>query len=609
MTANSRRPPANLLDSGGSLLYGFAGLLLWVVSVTTADFSKMGPMGLVTVVGVPFFIGLALVAVSLTIEINRIGSSDTRLILLTLILVVYIFGTSSAIAPVASLGDSWLHAGITKYILSHGQVLNGYDARFSWPGGFTLGAVLVAFAGKVNALGFLRWFPLIIEMMYLAPVIVIVRYSGVHRKAGWLAVILFYATDWIYQDYFSPQALNYFFMLVVIALTLAFLQPIRDSIPTGIFGQAQRIIARISSPFSRSRALSYESVPVESSAVTLAVLGLAALLCLASALSHQLTPYAIILALSGAYLTRRLGRPELVVAAGLFTVGWLSIGATDFWLGHLSTIFGSVGQLSSTIGSNVTQRVTGSQSHRLIVNSRILITAALYIVAGIGVLVRRPYTRTLEALAAAPFLLVVAQSYGGEALLRVVLYGLPFTTLLAASAIMPHQSGIFNRYLARLRIGFRLRSVTRLIVVALIIFGFAAATFAVRGGNDAYESFSLGELAAVNYTYDHIFKGQTIGMVIPYLPLGQRDVGSVGYFLAADAGGTPTIPYVRSELLKIRPRFIILSASQYAWGRIVEGYPVGWQISLQHYLLAHGYIIVGNWRTATVLRLTSSTTG
>jgi len=33
------------------------------------------------------------------------------------------------------------------------------------------GAVLVAFAGKTNALGFLHWFPLFIELSYLAPLL------------------------------------------------------------------------------------------------------------------------------------------------------------------------------------------------------------------------------------------------------------------------------------------------------------------------------------------------------------------------------------------------------------------------------------------------------
>ena len=52
-------------------------------------------------------------------------------------------------------------------------------------------------------------------------------------------------------------------------------------------------------------------------------------------------------------MARRLGRPELVLIAVLLAVGWLSLGASNYWIGHLSDIFGSVGHVSNTFGSNV----------------------------------------------------------------------------------------------------------------------------------------------------------------------------------------------------------------------------------------------------------------
>jgi len=591
-------PPAE----SGPLALGAVGLLLWIVAVSRADFSKMGDFGLVTVLGWPYFVGLILVVVGFTWEMNRHRSSDHRMIMLTLVLMVFIFGTSSAVAPIASLGDSWLHAGYVQFFLQHGHTLSNYDARFSWPGGFSLGAILVAFAGQANALGFLRWFPLFIEMCYLAPVLVIARFSGVSRRTAWLGVALFYASNWIYQDYFSPQALNYLFMLVVIATVLAYMRPRLDVPRSRVMREFQKRLTSLSNRVHFVRPPVDEPSNAQSPIVARTLYGLTGLVCFASAISHQLTPYAIVLALSAAFVTHRLGRPELVVLTALFAVGWLSLGAADFWTGHLTTIFGSVGNISSTIGSNVTQRLNGSTSHRVVVESRILITGSLYFLAGIGVLIRRPPTRTLETLAAAPFLLVLAQNYGGEALLRVTLYGLPFTALLAASAIMPNRTAFAKRLVARLQISRSTRRAARLATVTVIVFVFSLATFFVRGGNDAYESFSLGELAAVNYVYDHVKTGQTIGMVIPYLPLGQRDIGSVHYFPAAEAGIAPTLENLRREFLKIRPDFIILSASQRAWGTIIAGYPPDWESRLRIYLTGSRYQMVAQWSTATVLK-------
>lgn len=592
-----------------SLGCAVAGLALWVYSVTGANFSAMRSMGLVSVLGWTFFLGLGLVVLGLSLELLDSHMNDGRLILLILAMIVFMFGTASAVEPVASLGDSWLHAGFIQYFLQHGHGLNAYDARFSWPGGFSLGAVLVSFAGQANALAFLRWFPLFVQILYLAPLLVIARFSGVSRRTGWLGVVLFFATDWIYQDYFSPQALNYFFYLVVIATVLACLQPQRRTRATWIHGSLERRVDQIRSFFHRGNPPIFESVPIRSNRTTFSVLGLASLVCLASAMSHQLTPYAIALALFACLVTRRLGWPELVAVAALFPIGWLSLGATDFWVGHLSTIFGSVGQISTTIGANVTSRVTGSASHRYVVDTRILITAALFALAGIGVLIRRPYTRTLEALAGAPFLLVAAQSYGGEALLRVVFYGLPFTAMLAASAVLPSRTSSFHLLRTTRILSFSGRRRLRLVTVTLIVFVFALVTFVVRGGNDAYESFSTGELSAVNYVYNHIKSGETIGMVISYLPLGQRDVGTVNYFAAAYAGGTPTLAYDQRELLKVRPEFVILSRSQDAWGQIVEGFPPGWETALKRQLLRHGYRTSAEWTTATVLKAQGGTIG
>jgi hypothetical protein len=215
-------------------------------------------------------------------------------------------------------------------------------------------------------------------------------------------------------------------------------------------------------------------------------------------MSHQLTPYAIVLALAACLITRRLGRPKLVLLAGILAVGWLSLGASNYWIGHLSTIFGSAGAISSTIGSNVTSRVTGNASHLLVVKLRIVLTAALYLLAGIGFLRRWTNSRLLEVLVAVPFVLVLAQDYGGEGLLRVVLFGLPFTSLLAASAILPGSSGTIRPIAPCINFG---RFGRPLLVVTLIaaIFGLSVVTVIVRGGNDSYEAYSVGELKAMDY--------------------------------------------------------------------------------------------------------------
>lgn len=580
---------------------GALGLLLWLVALHDANFLQMGPLGLVSILRWPYFVGLALALAGFSFELLHSPLRPKRLIALIILLVFIMYGTASAVEPVAELVTSWVHAGYIQYVIQHGKPLNNFDASFSWPGGFSLGALMVAFTGQANAVAFLRWFPLAAELAYLAPLLVIARYSGVSRRTGYLAIALFYATNWIDQDYFSPQALNYLFFLVVLAAVFACWQPKPIARAHEIRGYWRARIAQTRAALTFSRFDGGDVISTWSSGLTLWVLGLLGLVCLASAVSHQLTPYALILALCCCLVTRRLGRPELILVAAVLAVGWLSLGASNYWLGHLSDIFGSAGQLNSTIGSNITGRVTGSSSHLFIVELRIGITLGLFFLAGIGFLRRYANSRMIEALAAVPFLLLTVQNYGGEGLLRVVLYGLPFTSLLAASAILPGSAGTIRAFLPKLRIGRYGRLMLRAAVV-VVLFGFCVATTIGRGGNDAYESFSHGELAAMNYAYRHVHSGQTIGVVAVYLPIGQKDVGSVNVYAASGGAVLPTVAQVSRDLVNANPAYIVLSQSQEAWGEILADYPRGWEATVESTLVQRGFHIVAAWQTATVLR-------
>ena len=139
-----------------------------------------------------------------------------------------------------------------------------------------------------------------------------------------------------------------------------------------------------------------------------------------------------------------------------------------------------------------------------------------------------------------------------------------------------------------------------------MVLGFCLLTTVVRGGNDAFEAYSTGELSAVNFAYDHVRPGEIIGAVAPYLPIGQDDVGTIPVYVAADQAGPVTRQTLQSDLQRTRPSLIILSQSQEAWGEIVEDYPKGWERTLAGQLQRDGYRVAATWPNATVLRATST---
>jgi hypothetical protein len=575
---------------------------LWVVTVHRADFAAMGTIGLVSILGPAYFLGLALVCVALAIELVRTHPHEGRLLGITVVLIVYLFGTACAVEPVAALTSSWGHAGFVQYVLLHGHALNGYSAEFSWPGAFSMFSLIGAFMGKADVLLLLRWFPLAIELLYLPAVLAIARASGVSRRVGWLGIALFYGTDWIYQDYFSPQAINYLFYLVVVATVLACWRPAAALVSRGhpaLRGRWARTREAL-----RSRRLLGRDATTRWPAST--VIGTFLVLCLlfvASAMSHQLTPYAIVLALVACLATRRLGRPELVAIAFLLAVGWLSLGASNYWLGHLAQIFGGIFNFGSTAATNVTGRVVGSESHRLIVDARILLTAGLFVLAALGAARRATASRTLEVLAVAPFFVLVGQSYGGEGLLRVALLSGPFAALLAASAILPAREGPIRPWLPQIRFGHHGRALVG-VIVAVVLVASTAVMVTVRGGNDYYETFAPGELAAVNYIYALARPNVTVGLVAPYEPIGQWRVGDITVRGVAAGGSIPTQAHILTSLILACPAWIILGQAQQHWGEVLAGYPANWEAKLIVSLEQQGvgYAPRGRFADATVLQ-------
>jgi len=580
---------------GGGLALGVLGLAFWVLAVATASPSAIKALGLISIVGWAYFVALACMVAGFAMEVAAGSLRPARLTALLLGLIVILFGTSSAIFPYATLTDSYIHDGFVQYIVTHGHIAHQVDARFYWPGAFTLAAALVTFTGQHDAGAFLRWFPFVIEVAYLAPLLALAKASGVRQRTAYLGVAFFYSANWIYQDYFSPQALNFLFFLVIIATALTVWKAV-PSVREGAVTYSRRFSNTLSSLRPR-RLNGFDADASVSAGQEMAFIAIIALIIMAVVSSHQLTPVMVALGLGGLLLTRRLRRPELVLLAGVLTWAWVSLSASDFWGGKLYTIFGGVGHATASLNQNVTDRIVGSSTHVFIVDMRIATIAAVLIVALIGALRRATDDRALEFLAFAPFVTVLGQSYGGEGLLRAALFSLPFASLLAASAFAPNHEGTIPA-LFRLGVGTRSTPVRFGLTVGVALAIAGTVQTLDRGGNDFYQSFTPGEVAATTYVNAHLKPGYVFAAEAPFLPAGQALAGSVERFYASVQG--TQIPVNTSKLLSSHAQYVVITTSQEHWGVEVNGFPYGWQTSVRQALLDHGYRVVASWPTATV---------
>ena len=94
------------------------------------------------------------------------------------------------------------------------------DTYFSWPGFFILSAFVTQVAGYHDILQFAAWAPVFFNLIYISPLYIILNTATSDKRLIWLALWTFFITNWIGQDYYSPQGLNFFFYLTILAIML-----------------------------------------------------------------------------------------------------------------------------------------------------------------------------------------------------------------------------------------------------------------------------------------------------------------------------------------------------------------------------------------------------
>jgi hypothetical protein len=447
--------------------------LMWTLAVARVEPNAMGDAGLVSTLPLDGFLALALICAAFGATLASRGPSGRLLAVQVLALVFMLYAVPYLVGGEASFNVAWRHVGISEYIAQHGAVDPDINAYFNWPGFFVLSAAATELAGA-DLLDVVPWMPFLTNLLYLAPLLLIARAASDDPRLPWAAAWVFYLTNWVYQDYLSPQGLTYVLYLALAGLLLTWMRGQRRS----------------------------------------ALLVACFLLVLAAVPSHQLTPFAMLTAVAALTMVRSNPFRSLPALLGVLIVSWVVFAAGPYLSGHLETLKDDIGHLGSTISSNVTERVDGSETHVVVTRVRLATTAVLWLLAAVAAwqLWRRREWRFMRhaALAAAPFGLVALQAYGGEILLRVYLFGLPFVSLLVARLVFMRRDGT----------GWRGAGAIALASVALL-----GAFLVTRYGNERVNLFTSREIASVERVYDIAAPGSVIVAPNPQLPWQSQGVG------------------------------------------------------------------------------------
>jgi hypothetical protein len=515
---------------------------------------------------------LVLLTVSFAFALSRRSLSIPVILLHIVAQVFMLYGITTFVQEVPRFAIGWKLAGIIDYIMDTGVVDGQIDAFFNWPGFFILMATITELTGFASPILFMNWAPVIFNLLYLGPVWMLYRSSSSDLRLVWLGLWFFYLANWIGQDYLAPQAFSYYLYLMVLALITTWIRgpswrPYRLWLGvrlrlTRFSALLDKIEITVEDMWDKYEHPVMPATPGQRAAlVGILAIGMAVLVA-----SHQLTPFAALGAITALVLFNRCAARTLPILLGVLIVTYVFYMAAPYISGHLRHVSGAVGTVSSNLDANLTGRFRGSPGHLFVNYMRIVMTLGVWGLAFLGGLRRfrlghRDWSLLLLALA--PFPLLLLQTYGGELLLRIYLFSAPFMAYFGAALFYPKVTA------GRSPRNAMLIGVTS---VALLI-GFLFT----RYGNERMMYFEPGEVAAMEYLYDHAEPHSQFVSMTGTLPWRFEGYRAYTYTtiprLARTADIATLVGVMSSQRFPIS--YLILTRSQQASGELFIGWPPG----------------------------------
>jgi hypothetical protein len=404
-------------------------LVLWLVGTHHVNLARLGPWGLLPRLPVAWYVGVALVVAGALMAQRLAGRAHAVVSAGFLAaLVLYLYATAPAIESTIRYVWTYKHLSVVQGVIAaHG--VHRTDIYQRWPGLFATTAMFATLTGHLDPTAYVRWGEPLFAGLDLVMLYPLARRFTSSRGA-WIACYFFTATNWVGQQYFSPQAFAYVLTLTALLLATALLVGSMSLRPQRAL--ASRLAIPTDLP-ARVRAAIAGAQPT--AATWRVVIPALAVIDAAIVVSHQLTPYILLFDLGA------------LVVVGLLSPWWafgiLVVLTAGFLAPNLAFIQRNFGLLSSldpfrnalTAPSGTAVR-SGTVRHQA--DLSIGFTALIWLTGLIGMAVRarrrdvRRSVLTVALLFVAPFLTVLVQSYGGEARFRVLLFSLPACSIGAA---------------------------------------------------------------------------------------------------------------------------------------------------------------------------------
>ncbi|MBT2490327.1 polysaccharide biosynthesis C-terminal domain-containing protein [Streptomyces sp. ISL-96] len=562
-----RRTPLRLRvpELGVGLLLLAALALYWlpVRGIGEAGLERIGGLGLISVLPATTLLGAGLLALSFA---SLLWLDRPRTVLLTVALVATVVSLHAL--PAVLEGEprfptAWQHLGFMDYIDRTGTAVPDLDARWSWPGFFALATFVAEACGVEDMSSVIRWWPMVMQLLYLPPLFLLVRSMRASWRAKWAGAWIFVLSGWVGQDYFSPQGFTYGMYIAFVAVLLVWFRE-----PRVLWTKRRPGEAEVRPAGRREKAV-----------LLLVLVGLFA----ATVPAHQLTPFVMLGVLAVLVMTGRSTLRGLPMLFAVLVAVWIGFFAEPYWSGHFDELFGGLGGVGGNVTSSVSGRIEGgSSTHKLVLYVRVAMAGGVMAFACWGWWRRRfaGYSeRSLLVLAFVPFLGFGMQSYGGEMALRVFMFALPGAALLAGLALFPRTGVTVAEREADRK---SLAPLAALLTGLILMGGFLVS----RWGNESFERTRSGEVAAMEFVYAHDdpsvrllwMSNDTVDNVTPAIPWGARDMEKVTYVPTL----APVDPVLVAGLVKSLKdagpnSYLMINRSQSTYLRLDAGYSPTWE--------------------------------
>lgn len=479
-------------------------------------------------------------------------------------IILILFATVPVLSSTPHYSWVYKHFGVTQFIELHGHTSPEVDIYNRWPGFFAFGAVFSQLAGQSDPAAYAAWAEPMFVLLDVLVLTVLVRGLSRDVRVAGATALFFVLGNWVGQSYYSPQAFAFLLSLGLFAILMRQLRP-------EILSTSGERLVTLLTKFSRHTAPPPPSVPSDKWINGFAIAAVIALDAVVIA-SHQLTPY-VALVQVGVLTLLGIVRPRWLIL--------IMAGMTIFYLVlNFNYVTSHYGLFTSIDPFNNAKHVTlGGAEPRAGKNFSGLAGQALaflvWILSGAGAfaLIRKGYARRLLpvlALGAAPFSVLFGQNYGGEAILRIILFTLPWCSIMAAWAWSTIRSGLVRLSVACVAAG----AMTALFVPAFL-------------GQEELNTIPPAEVTASRHFYTHA-KSYTVMMLSgPDFP--GRYGARYNQFVGPKGDDDPNL--LKSATFRHRP---------------LGSKDIGKVIDVMHQYAPHGYLVFSTSQNeyARIFRLT-----